>query len=469
MLQTRVIVVALLIGCLIGCRQVVVDSSIDVVLAGATVVDGSGSSPIPDATVALAGDRIVYVGTSSEAPGIPEGAEVVDLADRWIVPGFINMHAHLDRGRYAPKFLAQLLAFGITTARAPSNPSTELRERVRSGELMGPRLFLSGTLINGPSSFFGQSGETEKDYREIVARDAERGVEFVKVYAGLPPELTRVVIDEAHQQGLRVIGHLGETTWTEAAEAGIDSLTHAWYAGLAHSVVPEEYREEFAGFYIPPGPGGFDPELFARWREVVDVDGPEVRALADLLAERGIDVDPTLVLGEAMTWGNDPAALERLEPEFAMPGQAETWRAEPFPWSRAWTNEQLLDAQQAWPRMLDIVRVFHERGVLITAGTDLLNPWMTPGVAFHRELELLVAAGIPALDVLSIATRNGAQALGILDETGTIEAGKRADFVVLRGDPLAAIANSRLIETVYMGGVSHNPGRLLQTEPDPER
>jgi imidazolonepropionase-like amidohydrolase len=119
--------------------------------------------------------------------------------------------------------------------------------------------------------------------------------------------------------------------------------------------------------------------------------------------------------------------------------------------------------------MLDIVRVFHERGVLITAGTDLLNPWMTPGVAFHRELELLVAAGIPALDVLSIATRNGAQALGILDETGTIKAGKRADFIVLRGDPLAAIANSRLIETVYMGGVSHSPGRLLQTEPDPER
>ncbi len=256
------------------------------------MIDGTGAEPLAGATVALAGDRIVYVGPSANAPQAPN-AEELDVTGRWVIPGFVDMHAHLDDGPYAASFLARLVAFGTTVARAPSNPNVELRDKVASGELVGPELFLAGFLINGPDAPFGQRGETATDYREIVARDAALGVDFVKLYAGMPPELVRVVIDEAHQRGLRVIGHLGETTWEQAAEAGIDALTHSWYAGLIHSVVPDEYRQEFRGFYIPPGPLGFDAGLFAKWRQVVDVDGPEVRVLADLLAERGIDVDPT--------------------------------------------------------------------------------------------------------------------------------------------------------------------------------
>lgn len=108
------------------------------------------------------------------------------------------------------------------------------------------------------------------------------------------------------------------------------------------------------------------------------------------------------------------------------------------------------------------VRVFHERGVRLTVGTDYLNPWMTPGVALHRELELLVSAGISPLDVLTLATRNGAEALGIADETGTIEVGKRADLVVLSEDPLISISNTRSIELVVLRGEPHRPAELLQ-------
>lgn len=449
-----------------GCTPAV-DSNIITILWNCTLLDGTGNPPIQEAVLALAGDRIAYAGPISDAPYAPATADTIDLSGRFVIPGLIDMHAHIDQGRYAPKFLAQLVAFGITAARAPSNPVVELRERVRKGEIVGPDLYLSGNLINGPSSFYGQRGETEDDYRAIVANDAKKGVEFVKVYAGLPPNLTELVIDEAHRQGLRVIGHLGETSWTQAANAGIDAITHSWYSGLINEVVPSEYREEFADFYIPPGPNGFNPDLFARWIEVVDVHGPEVMSLANLLEENGIDIDPTLVLGEAMTWGNDPKVLERLEPDLAMPGQAETWRSSLFPYSSAWTEDQFSAAQKAWPLMLEIIRVFHEQGVLLTTGTDLLNPWMTPGVTLHREMELLVSSGIPPLEVLSIATQNGALALGIENETGTIKAGKRADLVILRADPTLLISNTREIESVFLSGTRYDPNALLQVQPDP--
>lgn len=457
----------LLFLCL-GCGEppLFIDNQGVIALTRATVIDGTGADGIANQTIVISDDRISFIG-DADAIEFGENVNVIDLSGKWIVPGFIDMHAHIDQGRYAPKFLAQLVALGITTVRAPSNPVTELRKRVHSGEIVGPDMYLSGMLINGPSSFYGQRGQTEEDYRMIVANDAASGVEFVKVYAGLPPELTRVVIEEAHLQGLQVIGHLGETSWHEAANAGIDAITHSWYSGLIDEIVPIDYREEFADFYIPPGPNGFDADLFARWVEVVDVQGPEVAALADLLAEREIDVDPTLVLGEAMTWGNDVNALERLEPDLAMPGQAEAWRSGPFRYSSSWTDEQFAAAQKAWPLMLEIIRIFHERGVLLTTGTDLLNPWMTPGVTLHREMELLVSSGIPPIEVLSIATINGAVALGIANETGTVEVGKRADLVILNADPIQSISNTRSIESVFLAGTKQEPTTLLQVQPDP--
>jgi hypothetical protein len=237
-----------------------------------------------------------------------------------------------------------------------------------------------------------------------------------------------------------VMGHLGKTTWGEAAELGIDSLAHSWHAGLVHSVVPAANAAEFRDFYVPNK--GFRASQFRRWREVVDPKGPEVARLAELMHQRHIELHPNLVLGEAVLWGDDATVRQRLDPKA-------TGR---HPYSDHWSKEEMAEAKRAFPVMLEIIRVFHEKGVLLTAGTDYLNPWMTPGVAYHRELELFVRAGIPPADVLRIATRNGAEGLGILKETGTIEVGKAADLVVLEADPLASISNTRKIERVFLRG-----------------
>ncbi len=113
------------------------------------------------------------------------------------------------------------------------------------------------------------------------------------------------------------------------------------------------------------------------------------------------------------------------------------------------------------PIAKEIVRTLHERGVRITAGSDIFMPWLTPGVSLHRELELLVEAGISPRDVLSIATRNGAEAVGMLSEIGTIEEGKLADLVVLTEDPIEDIRNTRSIEAVYKSGKRYAPEALM--------
>jgi imidazolonepropionase-like amidohydrolase len=430
-----------------------------IVLKGATVIDSTGAGPRRNAVIAIRGDRILYVGGSTGARFAPD-VQVVNLAGRWVIPGFVDMHAHLpETDAETPPCLAQLLAFGTTILRAPSNPQIELRKRVASGALLGPQLFLAGRLINGKDWGFGERVGAESEIREVVRRQAAQGVDFIKLYVGLPPDLVRAAIDEAHRRHLRVIGHLGQTTWTEAAEMGIDALTHSWYAGLAHSVAPKQYRDEFRDFFIPNG--RFNPGLFRKWREIVDPNGSDVTRLASLLRQRRVVVDPNLVHGEAVTWGDDPAVLERLEPDFAGAALATRWRGGRHPYSAGWSAEEMAEAKRAFPLMIQIIRVFHDRGVLLTVGTDYQNPWMTPGVAFHRELELLASAGIPPLEVLRIATRNGAEALGVLKDAGTIEAGKRADFVVLTADPLESISNTRKIERVFLRGKSYEPAQLL--------
>ena len=115
-------------------------------------------------------------------------------------------------------------------------------------------------------------------------------------------------------------------------------------------------------------------------------------------------------------------------------------------------KESMDEAKKVFRINQEIVKRLYDAGALLTTGTDFPVPWCTPGVALHHEMQLLHNSGIPAIDVITIATRNGAEALGILDEVGTIEAGKQADLVILRADPIKDISNTRKIEKVYLNG-----------------
>ena len=259
-------------------------------------------------------------------------------------------------------------------------------------------MFTASRLIDMPGGMWGSTSaavelRTPEEVRAEVRRQVLEGVDYVKFYTQIKPELLRAGIEEAHAARVRVIGHLGATSWTEAARLGIDALTHSGAAGASWQFLPLDKQVRFREFYFPNP--RFDPTLLGPWREVVNLDGPEMEALIAALVEHRVEVNPTLVITEALYWGDDPALREVLEPDFAPPEEAAAWREGRFLYSATWPAIAMAEAKKMFPVVLEIVRRFHQRGVLLTTGSDLASPWITPGVSLHREMELLVAPEFP--------------------------------------------------------------------------
>lgn len=435
------------------------------VLQHVTVVDVARGTLLPDRAVEIQGDRIAAV-ASAAGYETPQGARILDLPGRYVVPGFVEMHAHLfshpwdEKGDLMPRFdreatlemLRLLLAHGITTVRDPGSETeaaVTLRKMIAEGKVTGPSLLTAGRIVNA-SSFNPEPFAPVKDeaaIREEIRWQAAAGVDFIKVYSAMPPELVKVAVEEAHAHGLPVIGHLQRTTWTQAAELGIDAITH----GASWS---KEYLSE-------ADQPGYDQSLFGRvyWLEHLDLKSPAVTSMVEALVKHRVTIDPTLIAMHTKFWGNDPRYTQHPRIGLAPEAFRRGWPKGSF--TSSWTDDQYRQAQARWPRMQALTRLLFDRGVLLTVGTDTPTPWIIPGVSFHEEMALLAEAGIPAKDVLRMATANAARALGKEMSIGAVEAGMRADLVVLRANPFEGIRNTREIEMVVQGGRTYAPKDLL--------
>lgn len=437
------------------------------VLRGATLIDGADRPPTPIASIVIVNGWITAVGPSDQV-ATPRGARIVDLTGRFVVPGFVEAHGHLAIGawevdtsggkpklRYAYDDVASKeltrsqLAFGITSVRNPAGPTPEsvlLRNRVRWGEWIGPRIVTSGAPLDppGPNTAV-EPVATEDDARAAVARQAAAGVDFIKVYSGLQAGLIKAAVDEAHRRGLTVVGHLWQTSWTDAARAGIDGITHIIVNN--ETLLPEAARAEYRRG-IRGGQFMFD------WFKWADFDGPEIREMLAALVARRLTIDPTLVAFETTAWWDQPDFYPAESGRYTPPTYAAKEKA--INALRGWSAADYQAARAQFPRMQELARRLHQAGVPLTVGTDGANPWL-----YHRELELLSKAGIANADVLRMATRNGAQAMGRVGELGTVEVGKRADLVVLDADPIADITNTRRIAWVLVDGKLSRPTEYL--------
>jgi imidazolonepropionase-like amidohydrolase len=440
-------------------------------ITGVTIIDGNGGPPVESGVILVSGERIEAVGPAA-AVRIPTDARIVRLEGKYVVPGFIDMHAHVAFGpaghdstgywlRYDPdasrRMTTTLLQYGITTIRNPGGPTAEsiaLRDDVRLGRLVGPRIFTAGAILD-QSEWRGLTTKvvTEADVRAEVDRQAAIGVDYIKLYAGLTPKLVEAGIDQAHRHGIKTIGHLFATTWTAAATAGIDGLVHVTPGSplLLTPVRRAEFLKHLRG-----------SQFMLEWFDYVDYESTEYGDMVRALVSHHVSVDPTLVVFEAMAWGDDPRITASPDLATAPQSLLSTWR-DGFQLTQGWKPEDFAVTRRSWPRVLEFVKRLHDAGVSLTVGTDVPNPWIAPGTSFHRELSLLVSAGLTPADVIRMATKNGAEALGIGTDVGTVTAGKLADLVILDANPLERIENTRSITWVITRGHWWKPAELART------
>lgn len=441
--------------------SVVVAQDRPLAILGATVIDGTERPPILDGVVLLRRGRIVAVGSRSDVQ-VSRGAEVVDGRGRWVLPGFVDMHSHLAIGAWeadtaggrrgglkysyddaaARELSSAQWRFGITTIRNPAGPTSDavrLRTRVALGEVAGPRIYTAGAPLDAYSQGNAQVAVTTDSAVEAeVARQAAAGVDMIKLYAGLRLPMTRAGVGAAHRLGLPVVLHAWMTSWTDAARAGVDAITHI--SPGSPDLLPPSRRAEFRS-------GMRGTQFMFDWFRYVDTSGSEMREMLDALRRNGVTVDPTLVAMEQMAWADDSAHYPPVA-RVLIPASLKEKPAPERVLTAGWSPADFARVRETWPSILAFTRLLYQSGVMLTVGTDGANPWY-----YHRELELLVAAGIPTAEVLRMATRNAARALRRASEFGTIEAGKAADLVILDADPLSDIRNTRRVVATIQGGI----------------
>ncbi len=423
-----------------------------IALSGVTVIDGTGGQPLLRQTLLLKGGRIAAVGATDEVQ-LPSGTDVWNLAGHYVVPGFVDLHVHFpEDGSVHQAMLSRLLEYGVTTLLNPGarpGAGVELRERIARGELKGPRMFAAGRIIDHSPTLpdFGSWAAqvtTEEAIRAEVAAQAALDVDFVKFYRHLPRELLAAGVSAAHEAGLPVVGHMGDVTWNEAARMGVEMLVHSGWGTPMDEVITLDDPESAS-----------DTDWYRAYADAAG--GERLASLISTLIAHDVVVVPTLSITQASGLGADATLLPLFQVELAPDAEIADW------WTPGWRTrhpqyepdskeEAEAMARYYWPGVLGILAAYHEAGVRLAVGTDVGNSWMTPGVVFHHELGLYQDAGIPPLDILTMASRNGAEALGILADTGTIEVGKRADLVILGSDPLEDIRNTRDIRAVIAAG-----------------
>ena len=299
LVQPRVIALLLLaITGIAACRHAPPDG---VALVGATLIDGSGGPPLPDAVIVVRRGRIESVGTRA---GFQPPAKTVEVnvAGRWIIPGLIDAHAHVERWA-----LPRYLAWGVTTVRdlhGQLDSILHLREQVNTGAVRGPRIYSAGAMIDGlPTTYPDALGaNSPRDARKAVDRLVNAGAELIKVYTRVDQTLLTAVLDEAHTFNLRVAGHLGLVDAVTAAKDGIGSIEHL-------SGVPEAALADASSLKAAHYRG-----FFAGWtafeRSWAGLDSAELDRVAKAVAEQGTIMVPTLVLHETFSRLDDPAVLQ---------------------------------------------------------------------------------------------------------------------------------------------------------------
>jgi imidazolonepropionase-like amidohydrolase len=425
------------------------------------IIDGTGAAPRADQTLVIRDGKIATLGEAANTK-IPEGAKILNLSGRTIIPGLVGMHDHMYYPapggppalypEHAASFPRLYLAGGVTSIRTTGSiepyADLELKRSIDDGKMAGPKIHVTGPYLEGQGAFTLQMHQLKdaEDARRTVEFWIAQGVTSFKAYMNITPEELGAATKAAHAHGIKVTGHLCSIGFREAASLGIDDLEH----GL---VVDTEFlAEKKPG--VCPNPAAADKALLTL--EVSS--GPIHEMIRDLVAHH-VAITSTLPVFETLVANRAPLdsrVLDAMQPEARI--------------SYLRTRALISDgaAKSDWPALfkkeLEFEREFVKQGGMLLAGLDPTGyGGVIAGFGDQREVELLVEAGLTPLEAIHIATANGAEFLGEGDKIGTLAAGKQADLVVIDGDPSGDIKDIEKVETVFKDGVSYDAAKLIES------
>jgi len=417
-----------------------------IVVEGGTLIDGTGAAPVENAVVVIEGSRITSVGPKGSVT-YPARARVIRADGMTVLPGLIDAHIHsLD-------FFPQLfLHFGVTTVYDTANPTEWViaqRDALAKGRIKGPRMFVTGVVIDGPDSVPDRRDEyrvhvnTAAEARAVARDLLRRGVDLLKVYQNLTPDLLRAIVEEAHGAGTEAVGHSRDAK--EATLAGLKFIEHA--TPIAHATLGDPIKlKAMDEGRLPTPEAEMNPALFPP--------------LVDLMVRNGVFFNPTLTriwitaMPKRTGWYRDVVGfLEDPAYRFIPAARRESWLATARGGDRQRPGEQ--EMKDGLRKVEEFTRVYVRAGGRIVAGPDSgpsSGPANMAGFAMHVEMEALVDAGLTPMQAILSATRWPAELLRKEKDLGTIAPGKLADVILVEGDPLADIRTTRNIRTVIMNG-----------------
>ncbi|GAB4186214.1 MAG: amidohydrolase family protein [Wenzhouxiangellaceae bacterium] len=413
-----------------------IDAAEWLILEDLQLIDGTGSPPRHHARMVIREGRIIALQQKAgDDPAVSAAAydavTRINLAGAWVIPGLIDTHVHVarfpDARNEAERILRLAISGGVTSVRDLGGDARSLADLSRAlgrGEWIGPTIAYSA--VYGGLSLFdderisgfargydlGQSPwayavDAETNLEQAIAASRGSGVHGVKIYGNLPAALTTTIIQAAKAQGLQSWAHatVFPSGPLDLVEAGVNSLSHAAYlVWAAVDEIPDDYSARIKG----------------PWTEIA-ADHPRLIALYQQMAARQVSLDATLYVYEQM---------KNFSPQV----------------DASWTGEAAAWGAQA-------VAAAHAHGVAITTGTDWFEPRPGELPHTHDEMALLVEkAGLAPMEAIVAATRNGAHALGIAEQRGTLEVGKAADLLVLEENPLTDISHTRHFKLVVKDG-----------------
>ncbi len=432
-------------------RYVAVDAPV-VALTNVLLIDGTGGAPRPAHTVVVRDGKIAEVGPASSVRP-PAGARVMDLAGHTLIPGIVGMHDHLFYTAAGGRAVQMsytgprlYLGSGVTTIRTTGgrSPYAEIntRQNIDQGLVPGPRIHLTAPYITGAEGGGSMAVVNSPEAaRRFVAYWASEGATWIKAYTDIRRSELAAAIKEAHKRGVKVTGHLCSVSFREAVALGIDNLEHGMLTasdfdpGKQADVCPVEQVGELG---------------------LADPTGPTARDVIATLVKNKVSMTSTLAVYEPFV-ANRPTKDARTL-EAMTPALRETYLRIRHEIDSTGTGPV---AEEGLRNAMAFERAFVAAGGLMGAGVDPTGMGgALAGYGDQRNYELFIEAGFTPVEAVRIMTANGARILGVDRRLGTVERGKLADLVVLRGDLSGDPTAIRNVTAVFKDGVGYDPAKL---------